>query len=118
NQIKIVYAVTGLYNFLAFEGSEPELGHEEEGLPDWEIRALARARSRADEVVTGRSGTNMRSLIQVGFGLLIKRIYGFLMTPDLRKQMKKGALWWMKKGALQADEADEREAISSSQELD
>ncbi|KAI7769546.1 hypothetical protein LZL87_014369 [Fusarium oxysporum] len=63
NQIKIIYAVTGLYNFLILQGKEPGPQIEEEDLTERECRALARARDRADAVVTGKSGATMRDLI-------------------------------------------------------
>ncbi|KAG5750413.1 hypothetical protein H9Q70_006952 [Fusarium xylarioides] len=104
NQIKIIYAVTGLYNFLAFGGKEPELGHEEEGLPSWEIRALEGARRRADMVATYRA---------------------YLELPDDSESEEideeGSVVGEVEEGdeiEVISDEADQREAISSSQELD
>ncbi|CCT65963.1 uncharacterized protein FFUJ_02954 [Fusarium fujikuroi IMI 58289] len=122
NQIKIIYAVTGLYNFLAFEGKEPELGHEEEGLPSWEIRALRRARRRADMVVTGRSGIDMRSLIANWLWSTYQAYLELQNDSESEEIDEEGSVVEEVEDGDEieviAEEADQREAISSSQELD
>ncbi|KAH6982412.1 hypothetical protein EDB80DRAFT_882717 [Ilyonectria destructans] len=59
DQVQIVYAVTGLYNFIQLEGKEPDGTEEEEGLTDWDFDALAAARERADRVISGQTGIHM-----------------------------------------------------------
>ncbi|KAG5742802.1 hypothetical protein H9Q70_014478 [Fusarium xylarioides] len=122
NQIKIIYAVTGLYNFLIFEGTEPQPRDEEEGLPSWEIEALARARSRADEVVTGRSGIGMRSLIA---NWLWATYRAYLELPDDSNLEENGeevsVVGDEEESPVEEvidEEADQREAILSLWELD
>ncbi|KAG5786501.1 hypothetical protein H9Q74_014536, partial [Fusarium xylarioides] len=95
---------------------------EEEGLPSWEIEALARARSRADEVVTGRSGIGMRSLIA---NWLWATYRAYLELPDDSDLEEKGeevsVVGDEEESPVEEvidEEADQREAILSLWELD
>lgn len=63
DQVRIVYAVTGLYNFIQLEGKEPDGTEEEEGLTDWDFEALAAARERADRVISGQTGIHIRDMV-------------------------------------------------------
>lgn len=65
DQIQIVYAVTGLHNFVQTGGVIPETKRREEqqALLQWKLRGLADARERADAVVAGRTGLQLRDAI-------------------------------------------------------
>lgn len=63
DQIKIIYAVTGLFNFIMLGGKEPlGIGQDDTLTPEKQY-ALAAARHRADAVIPEFNGVDMRQLI-------------------------------------------------------
>lgn len=63
DQVRIIYAVTGLYNFIQLEGKEPDgIGHVK-GLTTWDLEALEAARQCADRVISGQTGLNLWDML-------------------------------------------------------